>query len=87
VIRNSLNWITVRVPGGMTSVSTHSKKSIVATNDLIVDSEFLNKTESKENLKWIWGRNSKETRTVRKLEVDFLETVKSAKRLSLVGLK
>ncbi len=87
MIRNSLNWITVRVSGGMTSVSTHSKKNIVATNDLLVDSEFLNKTESKKKLKWIWGRNSKETRTVRKLEVDFLETVKSAKRLSLAGLK
>lgn len=74
----------VRVSGGMTSVSTHSKKNIVATNGLLVDSGFLNKTESEKKLKWKWGRNSKETRTLRKLEADFLETVKSAKRLSLV---
>ena len=38
----------VRVFGRITSVSTHSKKNIVATNGLLVDSEFLNKTKSEK---------------------------------------
>ena len=42
----------VRVSGGIISVSTHSKKNIVATNGLLVDSGFLNKTESEKKLKW-----------------------------------
>ena len=46
---------SVSVSGGMTSVSTHSKKNIVATNGLLVDSEFLNKTELEKKIEMEMG--------------------------------
>ena len=47
----------VKFSDGMTKVSIHSKKNIVATNGLLVDTEFLNKRESEKRMIWTWGRN------------------------------
>ena len=56
--------------GGSTSVQTHSWKNIVVTNRLFVNSDFEDKSETEQKVKWHWARSSKETKQVRKLEAD-----------------
>ena len=74
----------VKVSGGSTSIQTHSKKNIVATNGLLIDSSFENMSEEGKMQEWSWARRSKETSEVRKLEKDFIQTVKVTKKIALV---
>jgi len=74
----------VKVAGGSTSIQTHSKKNIMVTNGLLVDSDFKKLPEQEKKQEWSWARASKETVTVRKLEKDFVETVKATKKVALI---
>ena len=74
----------VKVTGGSTSIQTHSKKNIVVTNGLLIDSSFKDLPEREKRLEWSWARCSKETTEVRKLEKDFVETVKATKKIALI---
>ena len=74
----------VKVTGGSTSIQTHSKKNIVVTNGLLVDSAFQKLPAHEKKQEWSWARCSKETVMVRKLEKDFVETVKATKKIALI---
>lgn len=69
--------------GGSASVQNYSMKNIVATNGLLVDSTSIDKTEVEKRDAWKWARTSEEVKKVKKLEKDFLETVKLAQHLAL----
>ena len=74
----------IGMSGGSTTVQTHSRKNIVMTNKLLVDSTFTEQSESERKEQWKWARCSEEVKNEKKLERDFIETVKNAKRLSVV---
>lgn len=74
----------IRVSGGSTSVPTYSRKNVISTNGLLVDSEFVNMPEEERLKRWKWARKSDEVIRVKKLEKDFIETVKVACRLALL---
>lgn len=74
----------VRASGGSTSIQTHSKKNIIYTNRLLVNSDFTSKSEEDKLQQWSWARKSNETREVRKLQKDFLATVHATKKIALV---
>ena len=46
----------VKISGGSTSIRTHSMKTIVATNRLLVSSDFLEKTDVEKRQQWKWAR-------------------------------
>ena len=69
--------------GGTTSVQTLSRKNTVSTNAYLVDSGFLDLTKEEKRNRWEWARHSNEVKEVRKMEADFLATVKQAKLLVL----
>ena len=73
----------VKVSGGSTSVETHSRKNIVSTNSLLVDTSFTKMTEIERKTQWKWARKSPEVQEAKKLHKDFLETVKTSKKLAL----
>ncbi|ESP02454.1 hypothetical protein LOTGIDRAFT_172011 [Lottia gigantea] len=74
----------VAASGGMTTVKTHSDKSIISTNGLLINEEFTSLDETEKRLRWKWGRTSQPVQDVKQLEKDFLATVKMAKRLALL---
>jgi hypothetical protein len=74
----------VKVTEGSTSIKSHSKKNIVVTNGLLIDSNFTDLPELEKRQEWFWARCSKETSEVRKLEKDFVETVKATKKIALI---
>ena len=74
----------VRSSGGMTTIKSHSIKNIIATNGLLVDSEFTAMDEQERKRRWKWARTSEPVKEIKKLEKDFLATVKAAKELALI---
>ena len=73
----------LKVCGGTTSIQRISQKNIVTTNAYLVDSEFQSKSEDDRKGEWKWARTSEAVKTVRKMEKDFLATVKLSKVLAL----
>ena len=76
----------IKVSGGSISKQTLSKKNLLVSASLLVDSEFESQTEETEddrNSRWKCARCSEEVKAVQKLEADFLAAVDSAKKLAL----
>ena len=74
----------VKATCGSTSVSTHSKKNIIATNKLLVTSDFTDKSINEKRVEWAWARKSDEAKEVRKLQYEFLETIETTKKIAIV---
>ena len=73
----------IHVTGGSTSVQTLSRKNIIATNAYLIDSTYVHMDEKDKRSKWKWARHSDEVKAVRKMEEDFLLTVKNSKHIAL----
>lgn len=73
----------VKISGGSTSVDTHSRKNIVSTNGLLVDTSFVELSSNEKKRQWKWARASPQVQEAKKLHKDFLETVKAAKILAV----
>ena len=73
----------VKISGGTESVQSISRKRVICTNALLVDSSFDNLSDKERLDSWKWARTSEESSEVRKLERDFLATVKMSKKLVL----
>ena len=71
------------VSGGTTSIDTLSRKDIVATNALLVDSSFTELSSDEKKKRWKWGRASENVKVARKLNKDLLKTMETNKRLAL----
>ena len=71
------------VSGGTTSIDTRSRKDIVATNALLVDSSFTELSSDEKKKRWKWGRASENVKVARKLNKDLLKTIETNKRLAL----
>ena len=56
---------------------------MICTNALLVDSSSNNLSDKEKLDSWKWARTSEESSEVRKLETDFLATVKMSKKLVL----
>jgi hypothetical protein len=74
----------VKISGGTESVQSLSRKKVIYTNGLLVDSSFATLTNAERAKGWKWARTSDEASEVRDLEKDFLATVQLAKKLVLV---
>ena len=81
---SEIAWLDNRLKfsGGSTSVSTISNKKVIHTNKAIT-SELFPDDESERRKKWKWARSSDEVKAAKALTADFLQTVRSAKQLSL----
>ena len=73
----------VKISGETESVQSISRKKVISTNALLVDSSFDNLSDKKRLNSWKWARTSEESSEVRKVERDFLATVKMSKKLVL----
>ena len=73
----------VKISAGTESVQSISRKGVISTNALLVDSSFDNLSDKERLDSWKWARTSEESSEVRKLETDFLATVKMSKKLVL----
>ena len=73
----------IKVSGGTESVMSMSRKNIIATNGLLVDSAFMEMTREETKERFKWARKSEQTLAVRKLEKDFILTVRASKGLVL----
>ena len=73
----------VKIGSGTESVQSISRKRVICTNALLVDLSFNNLSDKERLDSWKWARTSKESSEVRKLERDFLATVKMSKKLVL----
>ena len=71
----------VKISGGTESIQSISRKRVICSNALLVDSSFDNLSDNKRLDSWKWARASEESSEVRKLERDFLATVKMSKNL------
>lgn len=72
----------IKASGGSTPIQTHSRKNIIVSSGLLVDSEFESKNVEERKLRWEWARGSEEVKKVKNLEEDFLATVKIANKLA-----
>ena len=68
----------------MTTLQTHSYKNIISTNGLLENSSFTELPEDDRHARWKWARTSEEVQTVKRKEKEFVENVKTMKKLSLV---
>ena len=57
--------------GGSNIVQTHSRKNIVMTNKILVDSTFTEQSESERKEQWKWARCSEEVKNVKKIGEGF----------------
>lgn len=73
----------IKKSGGMTSVKTHSMKAIVSRNRFLLDSKLDQQSEEERHNMWKRARSSENVKLAKKLEADFLKTVKAAQILSL----
>ena len=73
----------VKISSGTESVQSISRKRVICTNALLVDSSFDNLSDKERLDSWKWVRTSEESSEVRKLVRDFLATVKMSKKLVL----
>ena len=73
----------MKICGGTTSLQILSLKNVVTTNAYLVDSYFMDKDNDEKRRECKWARTSEKTEIVRKMEKDFLATVKQSKILSL----
>ena len=71
-------WFDNRViiSSGTELAQSISRKSVICTNAVLVDSSFDNLSDKERLDSWKWARTSEESSEVRKLERDFLATVK-----------
>ena len=73
----------IKASGGSTSIQTHSRKNMLVSSGILVNSEFESKTSDEWKLKWKWARGSEEMKKVKNIEEDFLAQVKLANKLAL----
>ena len=73
----------IKASGGSTSIQTLSRKNMVVSSGILVNSEFECKTTDEWKLKWSWARDSKEVKEVKSLEEDFLAEVRVANKLAI----
>ena len=73
----------LKISGGTESVQSISRKSVIRTNALLVDSSFDNLSDKERLDSWKWVKISEESSEVRKLERDSFSTVKMSKKLVL----
>ena len=73
----------IKASGGSTSIQAHSRKNMVVSSGILVNSEFECKTSDEWKLKWNWVRGSKEVNKVKSLEEDFLAEVRVANKLAI----
>ena len=66
----------LKICGGTTSVQMLSRKNVVRTNAYLVDLCFLDMSDDDKRQQWKWAQNSQEVQHVRKLEEEFMTTVK-----------
>ena len=62
--------------GGSELVQSISRKRVICTNGLLVDSSFDTTSDKERSKSWKWARTSEDTLEVKKLERNFLETIK-----------
>ena len=72
----------IKASGGSTSIQTHSRKNILVSSQLLVETEFDSKELHERKLMWKWARDSEEVKMVKNLEADFLANIKLANKLS-----
>ena len=72
-----------KISSGEESVQSISRKRVICTNALLVDSSFDDLSDKERLDNWKWARTSEKSSEVRKLERDFLATVKMSKKLVL----
>ena len=77
----------LKVTGGTVPVETLSRKDIVATNALLVDSSFIELSSDERKEQWQWARGSTNVRKVRVLQKDLLKTLETNKILALENNK
>ena len=73
----------VKISSGTESVQSISRKRVICTNALLVDSSFDNLSDKERLDSWKWVRTSEKSSEVRNLVRDFLATVKMSKKLVL----
>ena len=73
----------IKISSGTESVQSISRKRVICTNAFLVDSSFEDLSNKERLDSWKWTRTSEESSEVRKLEGDFLATVKMSKKLVL----
>jgi hypothetical protein len=77
----------VKISGGTESVESISRKNVISTNGLLVDSAFLGLSNEERSNEWKWARHSTATLEARKLQRDFIATLKQIKKLVLAKKK
>ena len=75
------------ISGGSTSIETLSRKNVILTNRLLVDPTFTQQSSDDKRSRWKWARTSEEVANVKKVERNFIHTVKNANRLSVLKKK
>ena len=73
----------IKISCGTELVQSIPRKRVICTNALLVDSSFDNLSDKERLDSWKWVRTSEESSKVRKLDRDFLATVKMSKKLVL----
>ena len=74
----------IKACGGSTSIQTLSRKNVIVSNGLLINSDFESKSTEEKQKSWKWARCSPEVKRVKKLEADFLATVHAAKKMALL---
>ena len=74
----------ISISGGSTSIETLSRKNVILTNRLLVDPTFTQQSSDEKRSRWNLARTSEEVANVKKLERNFIHTVKNANRLSVL---
>jgi hypothetical protein len=74
----------IRFSGGSTALATHSRKNVISTNGLLVDTSFTDLDDEERRKRWSWARSSKEVNDAKKLERHFLATVKETLKLAIL---
>ena len=74
----------LRTCRGKTSVSMLSRKNVVLTNRLLVNSKFEEKSLHEKRRSWKWARCFNEIQQVKKLEENFISSVKETKKIALL---
>ena len=74
----------ISISGGSTSIETLSRKNVILTNRLLVDPTFTQQSSDEKRSRWKWARTSEEVANVKKVERNFIHTVKNANRLSVL---
>ena len=71
------------VSGGTTSIDTLSRKDIVATNALLVDSSFTELSSDEKKKRWKWGRASENVKSSKKAQQRFTQDHRNQQEVSI----